>query len=316
MMQKTEIQLGAFPFALRLNRPLLVKRRFLNSPDPFIYTGELVTYSCLGHTGYGEVVYSKELAHEMAELDLQSRLTGKSIPELLGRPVLHENISVAWMYSSIAQHRGTLPLPLSIQWRGDLQHVGKCLKFKVGSNWALEAEQLLELRRNIGPNYSIRLDANQSMSLEDAIEFGKRVASVGISYFEEPLKDPSLIPAFADATGIAVALDESLSQNIEIPHGVTTLALKPFMMPNLKAIFYWIDLANDRGLDLVVSSCFESALGISWLVMLAGIASPKLLPAGLSTYSWFEENFFEPQFCASTAIFKIQSFQIHTSSAV
>ncbi len=309
MIQKTEPQLGTFPFAFRLNRPLLVKRRTLLSPDPMTYAGELVTHSRLGHTGYGEVVNSRQLAHEMAELDLQSRLTGKSIPELLGRPVLHENISVAWMYPSV-----TSPLPLSTKWRGDLQHVGSCFKFKIGSDWAFEAEQLIELRKNIGPDTVIRLDANQSMSLEDAVQFGKRIASVGIAYFEEPLKDPASIPVFTDTTGIPVALDESLNQPIQIPHGVTTLALKPFMMPDLKTIFYWIDLANERGLDLVISSCFESALGISWLVILAGIANPKLLPAGLSTYRWFEENFFTPEFSTSSAMAKIRTFQMSTSS--
>jgi O-succinylbenzoate synthase len=126
------------------------------------------------------------------------------------------------------------------------------------------------------------------------------------------------------ATGIPVALDETLSRHCEeafeptrqsrTPEGVTTLALKPFMMPDLKTIFYWIDLANERGLDLVISSCFESVLGISWLVMLAGIANPKLLPAGLSTYSWFEENFFTPDFSVSSAMAQIRTFQTYISS--
>ncbi|MBL4819080.1 MAG: hypothetical protein JKY15_07645, partial [Deltaproteobacteria bacterium] len=212
-------------------------------------------------------------------------------------------------------------LDASLRWHDNKP---AALKFKITNNWPQEAEYLTEIRKSVGPDMPIRLDANQKLSLTGAINFGKRVVHLNIAYFEEPLKDPSQIPEFVQATGIPVALDESLSTTYHchpgldpgsstrprLPEGITTLALKPFMMPDLKTIFYWIDLANEQNLDIAICSCFESSLGLSWLVMLAAIASPKLLPAGLSTYSWFENNFFEPRFTTSESLKQIKNFRI------
>ncbi|MBL4819118.1 MAG: mandelate racemase/muconate lactonizing enzyme family protein, partial [Deltaproteobacteria bacterium] len=203
----TSVSFHKHPFSLRLKKPLALKRRPLRSNDPLVYASEIMSATDKCRTGYGEVVYSEKLAQEMALLDLKSRQKGCSIPELLGRKIYHEQVPIAWMYPTC--HPGLDPG--SSAGPRVKPGVTAALKFKITHNYVQEAEYLTDIQKAVGPNMPIRLDANQKLSLKEAINFGKRIAHLNIAYFEEPLKDPSQIPQFVQATGIPVALDESLS---------------------------------------------------------------------------------------------------------
>lgn len=258
------------PFSLKLTKPLKLKRRALTSPDPMVYQGEFVTISNNhGQTGYGELIKSQKLAQELACLHLsliECQKKSKQIP-IAG---MIESVDILEAQYLVAQGFRTL-------------------KFKVGKNWALEAECLQEVRQKIGPEIDIRLDANRAFKFEEAVQFGKRIANLKIAYFEEPLQDFLQIPKFVQATGIPVALDETLLEE-KIPEleGVSVYALKPFLMPNVQSIFDCMSLAQERKIDIAVCSAFESPYSLNWLVLLAAITPGKLLAAGLSTYRWFE----------------------------
>ena len=87
----------------------------------------------------------------------------------------------------------------------------RAVKLKVGSRPVAEDEELTRVvRAVIGDGMGLRLDANRSWSLEQAVEFGRAVGDTNIEYLEEPLRAPAHLADFFDATGIPVALDESL----------------------------------------------------------------------------------------------------------
>lgn len=269
------------PFSLKLKRPLHLKRRILNSPDPYSYQSELVAVSNQqGQTGYGEVVDSEILAQELALLHLALLENQIKIP--------HQKIPIAGMMDSVD----------ILETQNLVSQGFKTLKFKVGKNWEQEAEYLSEIRSKIGHSIDIRLDANRAFDLPTAIQFGKRIVNLRISYFEEPLKNIFEIPEFVQATAISVALDETLIGGIFPPiiEGVSTYALKPFLMPNLESIFNCISIAKERDLDIAICSAFESGYGLSWLVLLAAFIQEKPIAAGLSTYRWFAEDLIEPAF--------------------
>ena len=281
-------------FRLKLKKPLSLKRRVLTSPDPNYYQGELISVSnSQGQTGYGEVVDSRRLAEELAHLHLTLLETNFKWP--------NKKIPVAAMLESA-----------DILEAQELVSQGfKTLKFKISANWEQEAELLSEIRLKIGPEIDIRLDANQRFDLETAVNFGKRVSELRIAYFEEPLKNILDIPEFVQRTAISVALDESLISGGILLEGVSTYALKPFLMPNLESIFECIQFAKQHKINISICSAFESGYGLSWLALLASMIDENPLAAGLSTYRWFEEDLISPAFSVADGCVDI--FRLHSN---
>jgi hypothetical protein len=267
--------------SLVLNNPLNLKRRSLASRDPNVYVAEFIeATNQQGQTGYGEVIRSRTLAAELAQLHLGLLESNRTLK------FQHPKIPIAAMLE-------TLDIPMAI---GFVAQGFTTLKFKVGRDWEQEANALVQLRESIGPKIDIRLDANRAFSLEQAISFGKRIAHLKIAYFEEPLQDYRQIPDFYQATGIPVALDETLVECEQAPvfKGVSTYALKPFMMPDRMSIVRCLQTALEAKIDLAICSAFESPYSVNWLVVLAALWPDKLLPAGLSTVRWFKGEPFTP----------------------
>lgn len=275
-------------FSLPLNKPLNLKRRKLVSEDPNWYMGEMLEVSNpLGQTGYGEVVGSPKLAREVAELHLALLETGFQLD------FCHSEIPIAAMLESIDLEAATQFVRQGFT----------TLKFKVGRDCEKEAEQLQEIRAHLGPGIDIRLDANRAFSLEQAIGFGRKISGLRIAYFEEPLQDYRQIPEFFRATQIPVALDETLIECEEIPRleGVSTYALKPFMMPDLASVLRCLSSAHQNKINLAVCSAFENPYSTNWLVLLAALWPGELLPAGLSTIRWYKGYECGPQNSSETA---------------
>ena len=79
----------------------------------------------------------------------------------------------------------------------------RAVKLKVGSRPVAEDVDLTgAVRSVIGDGMELRLDANRSWSLEQAVEFGRAVGDTNIEYLEEPLRDPAHLADFFNATGI------------------------------------------------------------------------------------------------------------------
>lgn len=112
---------------------------------------------------------------------------------------------------------------------------GRVMKVKVGGETGpvRDAEYVLELLAAVPDGSSLRLDANQAWSIEDALAFceviergrdggsevdgsaleqGQGSIRSKIEYLEEPLRDPRMLGEFWERSGKALpyALDESL----------------------------------------------------------------------------------------------------------
>lgn len=62
------------------------------------------------------------------------------------------------------------------------------MKFKVGGRRPAPAEdaaRVLAAREALGPDAALMVDANQGWDRADAVDFGRRVADLGIRWFEE-----------------------------------------------------------------------------------------------------------------------------------
>jgi hypothetical protein len=132
----------------------------------------------------------------------------------------------------------------------------------------------------LGPGERIRLDANQAWGLEDAARFVQGLTRPeAVEYIEEPCQDPLCLPELFHCTErrVRFALDESLavpprplSELVGMP-GLAALVLKPTVLGGLSACLDLDALAAAKGLAAVVSSSFESSIGLCHLTLLGSV---------------------------------------------
>ncbi len=170
----------------------------------------------------------------------------------------------------------------------------RTLKIKVGRvNPELEAHGILEIRQTVGTDIKLRLDANRSWDLETAIEFGKAVNPAQIEYIEEPIKEPTDLPRFYDGCGIHFAFDETLHGIIDPTisfksyTGLKAFVLKPTLIGCTARFLALVNQAKDQNIMPVLSSSFESDVGLSILAQLAASISGEKIAVGLDTGSAF-----------------------------
>ncbi len=171
----------------------------------------------------------------------------------------------------------------------------KAVKLKVGRGPLHENIQLTrEVRKRIGDDVALRLDANRSWSVEDTLVFTREVNDCKIDYIEEPVHDYKMLVSICNKSGLPpVAMDESLRE-------LTPEALAP--LPNPKAIVLKPTLlgfersmqfgrkATSMGITPVVSSAIETGLGLTALAELAACLNTTDVPVGLDTLDWFAKD--------------------------
>lgn len=166
------------------------------------------------------------------------------------------------------------------------------LKLKVGRGAVDDDIAVVRAIRGLSATATIRLDANRRWTRRQALMFAEAVRDCGIAYIEEPLDDAPRLPQFAGESGLPVALDESVRGPIpfEIPFpGMRALVLHPTLMGGLSVCLQWAESMQAHDILTVISSTFESSVGLTALAHLAS-ALPIDTAAGLDTGSWLSHS--------------------------
>ncbi|MFQ6031089.1 MAG: o-succinylbenzoate synthase [Dehalococcoidia bacterium] len=183
---------------------------------------------------------------------------------------------------------------------GQLTRSGyRAVKLKVGGRSLEEDIRLtLKVREVIGGSPGLRLDANRSWSLGDAIRFARAVEETHIEYIEEPLTDTDHLDTFYSKSSLPVALDETLLEHpferLAQIQGIKAIVLKPTLLGGFYASSRLAHKARQFGLQPVVSSSFETGVGIAGLARFAAFASGDT-PVGLDTYRWLASDVVLPR---------------------
>lgn len=167
----------------------------------------------------------------------------------------------------------------------------RALKIKVGNeSWEEDVVVLKALSQQMGDRALLRLDANQRWDAATATRFGQELGPAVIDYIEEPFAEQGAIPDFYHETFIPVALDESLRgmtwPQISAIEGVDVLVVKPTIYGGIEESLRLIRAARDKGVKCVISSTFESGVGLHILAQLAAGFS-RGVAVGLDTWRWF-----------------------------
>jgi len=173
----------------------------------------------------------------------------------------------------------------------------KVAKIKVGYHEPIRDGMLVNLFLEAIPELKLRLSANRSWDLDQATEFAKQITPSlrqRISYVEEPCKQPGDSVSFAINTGIAIAWDETIQNEISRPDfhiedllGVKTLVIKPTLIGSVQTCAKLIEKAQAQSIQTVISSSIESSFGLTQLARIAKWLLPDTIP-GLDTVKFFE----------------------------
>lgn len=172
----------------------------------------------------------------------------------------------------------------------------EAVKLKVGVLGVADDLRLVrEVGEALGDGVSLRLDANRAWGFGEALEFGRGLAGVRVEYVEEPLAEPGRLRELAGRWGLAVALDESLSEmgpeNLRRHPFARAVVLKPTLLGGISRTLRFAGEARALGMRAVISSAYESGVGTGVLVALAAVVGDE--PAGLDTYRRLAEDVIE-----------------------
>lgn len=184
----------------------------------------------------------------------------------------------------------------------------RTFKLKVtASNTSSAIQSINALHSNYGERMELRLDANQSFTLGEALNFAGAIPQGSVAYIEEPLKEAELIGEFWAKTAIRSALDETLWQKPEllsqIPEAaLSALVLKPNRLGGIYATLQFVRYAEKHNLLAVFSSAFESGISLSFYAWLAASTASKPAACGLDTYRYLKHDLLETPFGAENAL--------------
>lgn len=170
------------------------------------------------------------------------------------------------------------------------------LKVKVGR---LKIETEIKILKDLDSyskgGFKFRLDGNRSLDLIDYLALVKNLPPKSIEYAEEPLKNKEEWNQAFEQTKIRLALDESLLEYIEagtptIP-GLLAWIIKPNFIGGLSKSFELIRIANEKNFLPIISSTFESAVGLKILALLSHYQNTfKTTSSGLDTFKYMAND--------------------------
>lgn len=234
--------------------------------------------------GRKTILPSVQFGLEMAILNLLADRTSRSLGRLLSKDC-QETIAINGLVFGGQDE-------IIDQTKRLIRDGYQTLKMKVGRKSLDEEIRILEdLRDIINGKAHLRLDANRRWSYADAVSFAKSIDPDRIEYIEEPFPDVNRLSDFFDHAGMPFALDESLQEHpldqLQNMRGLKAFVIKPSVIGGFGRSMKLVRYAKARRIYPVISSAFESGVGLSALANFAASMNPGNVAMGLDTSRWF-----------------------------
>ncbi len=211
---------------------------------------------------------------------------------------------------------GAQPEHLADKAQGGVDNGFNTLKVKVAGNWDHQFSQLKKIRRQY-PNLNIRIDANQSWSLQEAHEYLNDLEELAIEYCEEPLRNPDekTLRKLIAHTSVPLALDESIGTVFGIEKAMNlapVLIIKPMVLGTTALKQISKNEAPNKGSKLVFTSSLEGSIGRLMTAALAGKYGTAGTAHGLNTGAMLGSDFWRDDRCISDGFYHIPKTNLLT----
>lgn len=180
-------------------------------------------------------------------------------------------------------------------------HRIRSYKLKIGSKpFKDEIKIIDQVLSLLGDDKLLRLDANRAYDYKTGAGLIEYAFSKKVEYVEEPFAELEQLTGYLTSGDHPhmIALDESLRlsgrNQIDGFEKAGAVILKPTMTGYLKSMALAAQAFQNQ-MKVIISSSFESALGLYHLASIAAIVNGDKFDyaAGLNTYEHFENNLFD-----------------------
>lgn len=182
----------------------------------------------------------------------------------------------------------------------------------------------------------LRLDANRAWTKQQFKDFqrGLGVASADIEFIEEPFRNRDDLVACLHGEraqfSLNIALDESLCdspleliRSLALSSSCKALIVKPAVIGSLTRTLEFFKIAVQSDCDVILSTVFDSGVGIAWTSLLASVFGDQETRHGLGTFQYLSRDIIENSFEASCvlhnsslSIEKCHDFLFHAAKLV
>jgi o-succinylbenzoate synthase len=162
----------------------------------------------------------------------------------------------------------------------------RTVKVKVGrTDPAADLARVAALRARLGPTVRIRLDANGAWDVDTALGFLHAVAALDIEFVEQPVAALDDLARVRAGAPVAVAADECVrsvadAERLRAIGAADVLVLKVQPLGGVRSA---LAVAEAAGLPVVVTSMFETSIGLAAGLALACALTEPPRPCGLAT---------------------------------
>lgn len=178
-------------------------------------------------------------------------------------------------------------------------------KLKVSHLHFKEAAEIIHQLKDI---FYLRIDVNRAWKTSESLRFFEQFSLDTFDYVEEPFQNPHDLAIFPHPLAVDESFPHDLSiDQLELIPTLKALIYKPTIQGGLLGCLPLCVWARKRGVDLVLSSSFESDLGLAHIALIASRLS-LLSPVGIGTYYYLSHYLCSPalQFSHSSVHIPIQ----------
>ena len=178
------------------------------------------------------------------------------------------------------------------------------VKIKFGRDSESNDRALLSRLCNSLPAAKFRIDGNRLLSRDECVARLQGVDASRVEYLEDPLRDPSQLAQLSNATGIAIALDETvvdqstqaraLRESLAQDGCVAAWVLRMSTIGSLDAIRAMAAEAARLSADAVLSTAYESSYSLRVAVHVAASIPNATRAHGIGTAALLEQDSCDP----------------------
>tara|TARA_Y100000590_G_scaffold161078_1_gene184683 strand:+ start:2144 stop:3250 length:1107 start_codon:yes stop_codon:yes gene_type:complete len=227
---------------------------------------------------------------ETAVADLFGKLLGRNISQdtISKMPALPVNALIASASAKQAAYEANLAFEAGFE----------TIKLKVGQGTIKQDEALLSgVRDAIPSDVKIRIDANQTWNINESIRRLNKLSSYNIEYVEDPVTPTCLedMHKLKQSVSVPIAVDEALANRsiesiLKVAENADIIVIKAGRLGGIQPSLKLMQLAQDLGKGVVVTSSLESGVGVTTSAHLCANLSEHTFAHGLGTTPLLESD--------------------------